>query len=226
VELLKQKLKVLEEVQDQQKKMVEAKIRPGLESLLPLQPLLLETMLAILGGAEARQEALRPLEAALKEWEDELPIREASKKYPSAYLGQIRAELLALKIQVARAKGVAKGKGDPKIEEWLRERCDVLVKVREELLQEVKAGKGNTKSELPTIAREWLKAELALTTKPTERLALLEKHLESARWHEQQQKAWYEDQKAPLTQYLEAVADRLDAEIWVLRAKSAVAPAK
>jgi hypothetical protein len=222
VELLKQKLKVLEDAQDAKKALIEAGAKSRLEALWPLQPLvleevLLETILAIPANAEVRLKALQPLEATLEQCEKEMSKVDG--------WGRFRPDLLALKIEINRAKRAAGAKGGPSIEDLLRQRREVLAKAWIQVQGQVKAAP-HLFSNLLKAAKELLKADLALTAKPAERLALLEKHLESAKDAEKACKALFDKNVVLIIDYLEAVADRLDAEIWVLRAKSALASPK
>ena len=80
--------------------------------------------------------------------------------------------------------------------------------------QEFKTGKTKTDFVVPW-SINWLKAELRLTEKKAERLALHEAHLERLKALEKMAKAQFDAGIIPPTQYHQVVYYRIEAEIWL-----------
>jgi hypothetical protein len=183
---------------------------------------LLEAELAVADKPADRIKAFQAYLDIRKEGENYAKvIFDIGKVGPEIYLAA-KARRLEAEIWLEGAKSPNPKKDSPKVRELAKDWRDTT---REEM--KVWRIKANYSSIEPRIYaagayQRWLEAELAVASKPTDAVAAYQEYFDCVKEVETMGK----EQKGGVSiwKYLEAQADRLEAEIWLLRAKSKLTP--
>jgi hypothetical protein len=110
--------------------------------------------------------------------------------------------------------------GDP-LAPVLRAKLRVAADGYKTAYQELLAGRRDREDvDLPTWSKRWLEAERELKSTRAEQLAALEAHLERMREFEKIRQAGHDAGRVTLRMLLDAQFAKLEAEAWVLRARS------
>jgi Leucine-rich repeat (LRR) protein len=127
---------------------------------------------------------------------------------------------LEAEIALERAMSLDAGKDSKKVRELLKTRRDVLRDEFEALAERQRQGVGGP---VPaSVSRSLLEAQLALTKDPGERLAAFQKHFDHMKMVEEGDQARYKAGAQGPLEYLSSKGARLEAEVWLVRAKSHV----
>jgi hypothetical protein len=180
--------------------------------------LLLDAELEAAGKPDDRSKAYQRYADYMKEYEQIVRARVGVGRADEFNFLEVRAKRLEAQIWLQRAR-IPQGEADsPEVRIMLREKLEVIRKA----LGPAKGGRPS--SGMMHLHRAMLEAELTSSSKPTDHLAAYQRYVESLKPIEEHTKVQREVGRSLGDEYrLRDMAMRLEAEIWLLRARARIA---